>query len=120
MKTALGPGLGSFRAVCSSVDCDSDFCTITPLHLFRQTVIPTAHLIMKQHSHEHSGLREHTAGHHKKLHGKQLYKDWRTWTAVALMLVAILIYVLTLDDSVVPVEQPGTGNQGPAAALSQP
>lgn len=26
-------------------------------------------------------------------------KDWRIWAAIVLMLAAILIYVLTLDDS---------------------
>jgi hypothetical protein len=31
---------------------------------------------------------------HRKLH-----KDWRMWMAVILMLAAIMIYVLTLDDS---------------------
>lgn len=30
---------------------------------------------------------------------KALHKDWRTWIAVALMLGAVGIYVLTLDDS---------------------
>jgi len=30
---------------------------------------------------------------------KHLHKDWRMWVAVALMLAAIVIYVLTLDDS---------------------
>lgn len=75
---------------------------------------------MKQHSHEHSGLRDSIAGHHKKLHGRQLHKDWRTWAAVALMLVAILIYVLTLDDSVAPIGQPGTESQVLTPTPSQP
>jgi ABC-type nickel/cobalt efflux system permease component RcnA len=69
---------------------------------------------MKQHNHEHSGLRAHTAEHRKKPHGRQLHKDWRTWMAVALMLVAIFIYVLTLDESMVPIEQPETGSQAPS------
>ncbi len=30
-------------------------------------------------------------------------KNWRIWCAVVLMLVAVLMYVLTLDDSVIPV-----------------
>jgi len=30
---------------------------------------------------------------------KKLHKDWRMWVAVALMLAAIMIYVLSLDDS---------------------
>jgi hypothetical protein len=31
---------------------------------------------------------------HRKLH-----KDWRMWMAVILMLAAVMIYVLTMDDS---------------------
>ncbi len=42
------------------------------------------------HHHRHPG----TGQPRKKLH-----KDWRMWVAVVLMLAAILIYVLTLDDS---------------------
>jgi hypothetical protein len=30
---------------------------------------------------------------------KKLHKDWRMWVAVALMLAAIMIYVLSMDDS---------------------
>lgn len=30
---------------------------------------------------------------------KSIHKDWWMWVAVVLMLAAILIYVLTLDDS---------------------
>jgi len=30
---------------------------------------------------------------------RKLHKDWRMWVAVALMLAAITIYVLSLDDS---------------------
>jgi hypothetical protein len=42
------------------------------------------------HHHRHPG----TGQPRKKLH-----KDWRIWVAVVLMLAAIVIYVLTLDDS---------------------
>jgi len=42
------------------------------------------------HHHGHSG---------KGQSRKELHKDWRMWAAVALMLAAIVIYVLTLDDS---------------------
>jgi hypothetical protein len=30
---------------------------------------------------------------------RKLHKDWRMWMAVILMLAAVMIYVLTLDDS---------------------
>lgn len=42
------------------------------------------------HHHSHSG---------KGQSRKELHKDWRMWVAVVLMLAAIVIYVLTLDDS---------------------
>jgi hypothetical protein len=39
---------------------------------------------------------------HKHSSRKKLHKDWRAWLAFLLMLAAIVIYVLTLDDSMVP------------------
>jgi hypothetical protein len=33
---------------------------------------------------------------------RKLHKDWRVWLGVAIMLVAMAVYVLSLDDSVVP------------------
>jgi hypothetical protein len=47
---------------------------------------------------------------------KGLHKDWRAWLALGLMLAAISIYVLTLDDSVQP--EIAAGNGPPAAAQS--
>jgi len=42
----------------------------------------------------------------------ELHKDWRAWLALGLMLAAISIYVLTLDDSVQP--DVAAGNAPPA------
>ena len=39
---------------------------------------------------------------HKQRPGRKLHKDWRAWLAVVLMLAAIVMYVLSLDDSIVP------------------
>ena len=39
---------------------------------------------------------------HKQRSPKKLHKDWRVWLAVVLMLAAIVMYVLSLDDSIVP------------------
>jgi len=47
----------------------------------------------------------------EKLSRKKLHKDWRAWLIVALMLAAIGMYVLTLDDSIVPVSPTGSNNQ---------
>jgi hypothetical protein len=42
-----------------------------------------------------------TSHSHKHLNDRKLHKDWRAWLALILMLAAIVIYVLTLDDSMV-------------------
>lgn len=43
------------------------------------------------------------AGHNNKQRfRRKLHKDWRAWLAVLLMLAAVVMYVLTLDDSIVP------------------
>jgi ABC-type nickel/cobalt efflux system permease component RcnA len=73
---------------------------------------------MTQHNHTHSGSEKHKHRHKEKTGIRNLHKDWRTWVAVGLMLTAIAMYVLTLDDSVVPVVQ--TGNQGQAATTTMP
>lgn len=41
--------------------------------------------------------RPHSAGKNKAIH-----KDWRAWTVVVLMLAAILMYVLSDDESLQP------------------
>jgi uncharacterized integral membrane protein len=54
---------------------------------------------MKQNMRKHSGLAKkgHTKG--TELKRKRMHKDWRVWLAVILMLAAIIIYVFSLDDS---------------------
>jgi hypothetical protein len=61
-----------------------------------------------QHAHHH--------GHHSenKPVWMGLHKDWRAWLALGLMLAAIGIYVLTLDDSLQP--NSAAVNAPPAAA----
>jgi hypothetical protein len=70
---------------------------------------------MNKHSHEndhqHSDRRGHEDGHGTKHEhrspGWRPHRDWRVW-AVVLMLVAMAVYVLSLDDSIWP------GGVGPA------
>ena len=57
---------------------------------------------MTQHNHKHSGSEKHNHEHKEKTGIRNLHKDWRTWVVVGLMLAAISMYVLTLDDSVIP------------------
>jgi len=53
---------------------------------------------------------------HKKSRSKRLHKDWRTWVVVGLMLAAIGIYVVTLDDSL----EPSMASQGEIPAAAAP
>lgn len=69
---------------------------------------------MTQHKHSHAETGKHAHGGIKKFNYKNLHKDWRTWAVIGLMLVAIAMYVLTLDESVQPVMPKAA--RGPAAA----
>jgi hypothetical protein len=54
---------------------------------------------MPEHDHAH----HHHAGHeHDHPRKKPFHKDWRLWVVVALMLVGIIVYILTLDERVRP------------------
>lgn len=59
---------------------------------------------MTQHKHEKD---HHQHSNSKK---KGLHTDWRMWFVVALMLVAMLVYVLSDDEAI----QPGDPNLAPA------
>jgi hypothetical protein len=56
----------------------------------------------------------HTHEHATKPAGGGLHKDWRTWVVVGLMLAGMAVYILSMDEEIVPGEplQP----QMPAAA----
>jgi hypothetical protein len=59
--------------------------------------------------HEHSASHGHSHSHKKP--GWKPHRDWRVWVVVA-MLAAMVIYVLTLDESFFPG---GDGEPVPAA-----
>jgi hypothetical protein len=52
--------------------------------------------------HNHHGAELHGHGRDGEQSIKKFHKDWRVWLAVIIMLVAMITYVLTLDDSIVP------------------
>ena len=53
----------------------------------------------KQHEQHHNDK------HHQHQPAKQpIHKDWRAWTVVIIMLVAMAVYVMTLDESFFPGE----------------
>jgi hypothetical protein len=55
---------------------------------------------MTHHNHHGPELDGH--GQKGEPSVKKFHKDWRVWLAVVIMLAAAIIYVLTLDDSIVP------------------
>lgn len=54
---------------------------------------------MTKHHHNHVGSLKHAHRANQEPHRRRIHKDWRLWVAIILMLAAILIYVFTLDDS---------------------
>jgi hypothetical protein len=57
---------------------------------------------MTHHSHKHSEPHTHARADQSESSDRKFHKDWRVWLAVIIMLAAIIMYVLTLDDSIVP------------------
>jgi hypothetical protein len=55
------------------------------------------------------------SGHEHQHSAKQgIHRDWRLWVGVILMLAAMLVYVFSEDEALVPGEP--LGEQVPAAA----
>lgn len=73
--------------------------------LFSSYFHQSAISMSQKHDHQHS---DHNPKHES---GWKPHTDWRAWAAV-LMLVAIVIYILSLDES----RQPANNNSPPAAA----
>jgi hypothetical protein len=57
---------------------------------------------MPHHSHKHSDPHRRQLEADGSSTSVKFHKDWRVWLAVVVMLLAIIMYVLTLDDSIVP------------------
>jgi hypothetical protein len=53
---------------------------------------------------KHSRQKKNLSAHHAKYksEGIQFHKDWRVWLGVGIMLLAMLIYVVTVDESILP------------------
>jgi hypothetical protein len=57
---------------------------------------------MAKHNHKQAGAQGHAQGYEGEADAKKFHKDWRVWLVVGMMLAAMLTYVLTLDDSILP------------------
>ena len=53
---------------------------------------------LHQHCHDQNCHADHS--HNPKV--RSLHRSWQSWVAAALMLIAILMYVFSLDEAVVP------------------
>lgn len=69
-------------------------------------------------SHKNKGLEEHMQGQHPRRQDRKLHRDWRVWLCVILMLAAMVIYVLTMGERVVP-GAPAAGNPPATNAPAQ-
>ena len=67
------------------------------------------------HSHHHTHNQDEEKHWIYKFLQPGLHKDWRAWLVIGLMLAAIGIYVVTLDDSVQSVNVPQQGVPATAA-----
>jgi hypothetical protein len=63
-------------------------------------------------SHHHD---EH-AGHHHEQPRRALHQDWRAWAVVGLMLVGMVVYIMSNDES----DQPGGREAPPVPAATGP
>lgn len=63
---------------------------------------------MTQHDHQHDH-HGHAHQHHASKKGKALHKNWMTWVVIGLMLAAMLMYVLSDDESLQPGGEVGPG-----------
>ncbi len=66
-----------------------------------------------EHDPQHHG-RQHEHHHTHKRRG--IHRDWRVWLAVAIMLGAMFMYVMSMDESLAP----GGGGQVMPAAEAPP
>jgi hypothetical protein len=57
---------------------------------------------MTKRNHKHSGSHRQITRDDREWSSRKFHKDWRVWLAVGIMLLAIIMYVVTLDDSIVP------------------
>ena len=71
--------------------------------------------MMSQHKNHHS-KHDKKHAHHGPKKSKGIHKDWKTWTVIILMLVAMLMYVVSDDEALPPGDPDAAGQPVPAAA----
>lgn len=59
---------------------------------------------MTKHEHEKHSASGHAEQHYDKTASRGWHKSWVTWVVVVLMLAAMVVYILSLDNEIVPGE----------------
>lgn len=63
--------------------------------------------------HQRSGSKAHT--HNEPAPQRSgIHRDWRFWAIAGVMLLAMLLYVMTVEESVIPGENPANAQPMPA------
>jgi ABC-type nickel/cobalt efflux system permease component RcnA len=57
---------------------------------------------MAKHNHKHSESDRHLERGAAEFSSRKLHKDWRVWLIVGMMVAAMVIYVLSLDETILP------------------
>jgi hypothetical protein len=57
---------------------------------------------MAKHNHKHSESHRQTERVEAEFSSRKLHKDWRVWLVVGMMVAAMVMYVLSLDDTILP------------------
>lgn len=73
---------------------------------------------MTERGHGHHDHGDHHGHAHAHAHGPWItraHKDWKTWVVVGLMLLAMVVYVITMDESIIPGGGGKTQQPVPAA-----
>jgi hypothetical protein len=65
-------------------------------------------------SKDNHGRNQH-GGDHNHTNKKMIHHDWRFWTAIVLMLLGMVAYVVSFDESL----RPGGGEQPEVPAMAE-
>jgi hypothetical protein len=72
----------------------------------------------RKHEHDHPHKGKHPVGNGRRQPSKKgLHQDWRTWTVVVLMIVGMVAYVFSLDESLRPFG--GQESEVPVAEIAE-
>ena len=72
---------------------------------------------MSKHDHEKHGSG-HAEAHYDKTAPRGWHKSWVTWVVVVLMLAAMAVYILSLDNEITPGE-PGQPVEAREPAMAE-